>query len=86
MRIEKEDVELPTVQLESIMLLLLIDTYNGRDVAVLDMVGAYLLADMENYILIKLSREVVDIMCKVSSRYTPYIVLDNGKKVLYKID
>lgn len=46
------------------MLSLMIDAIEGRDVATTDIVGAYLLADMDEYILIKLNGNVVDIMCK----------------------
>ena len=41
--IAKKDMISPTVQLESLLLSLLIDAYEGRDVAIADMVGAYLL-------------------------------------------
>ena len=70
--IEKADVALPTVQLESLVLSLLVDAHEGKDVAILDVVEAYLLEDMEYYVVIKLSGEVVHIMCKVKSRYVPY--------------
>ena len=65
------------------MLSLLIDTHEGRNTVIADMVRSYLLVDTEDYLLEKLSGEVVDIMCKVNNRYTPYIVLENGEKVLY---
>lgn len=46
-------------------------------------VGAYLLADMEDYTLVKLTGKVVDIMCDVNARYKAFATMENGKKVLY---
>lgn len=35
--------------------------------------------------LVKLSGEVVNILCDVNNRYIPFIVMENYKKVLYMI-
>ena len=48
-----------------------------------DVVGAYLLADMEFLLLIRLSGEVVNIMCKVNTRYILFLTTKNNKKILY---
>jgi hypothetical protein len=48
--ISKEEVASPTVQLEHLVLLLLIDEQEGRDIATADVVGVYLLVDMEDYV------------------------------------
>ena len=42
----------PTVQLEIIILSLLVDAYTGRDIATEDAVGTYMLADMNDYVLV----------------------------------
>ena len=76
----KEDVSSPTMQLESLILSLIIDAHEGRDVAIADVVGAYLKAKMEDYVLVKLTGKEVDIMCKVSEEYREYVGLENGKK------
>ena len=67
--ISKEEVASPTLQLESLILSLIIDAKGGRDVATIGVVGAYLLADMEDYILVKLTGKTVDIMCGVDEKY-----------------
>jgi len=36
-------------------------------------------------VLVKLSGEVVNILCDVNNRYIPFIVMENYKKVLYMI-
>ena len=59
---------------------LLIDAYKDRDVVISDVAGTYLLADMEDYVLVKLSGESLDIMCKVNNRHTQYIDLEKERK------
>ena len=81
--ITKEDVASPIVQLESIMLSLLVDAHKGRDVATTDVVGTYILADMNDYVLVKLNGEVENIRCDVNNRYIPFVVMKNDKKVIY---
>ena len=81
--ISKEDVASPTMRLESLILSLIIDAKEGRDVAIADVVGAYLLASMEDYVVVKITGREVDIMCEVSSEYEEYVTMENGKKVLY---
>ena len=62
---------------------LIIDAREGRDVAIADVVGAYLLANMKDYVLVKLTGKTVDIMCGVSKDYERFVATENGKKVLY---
>ena len=81
--ISKEEVSSPTMQLESLILSLIIDAKEGRDVATADVVGAYLLANMKDYVLVKLTGKSVDIMCGVSAEYEKYVGIENGKRVLY---
>ena len=81
--IAKDDVMSPIAQLESILLSLLVGAHEGSDVATTDVVGAYMLVDMEDYVLVKLSDEVVNIMCNVNNRYIPFVAMENDKKVLY---
>ena len=42
---------------------LLIDAKEGRDIAVSDVVGAYLLAEMKDHVIVKLTGKAVDVMC-----------------------
>ena len=60
--IKKEDVSSPTVQQESLIISMIIDAKEIRDVAIADVVGAYLLADMDNYVLIRFTGEPVETM------------------------
>lgn len=58
---------------------LIIDAKEGRDVTIADIVGAYLLANMRDYVLIKLTGKTVYIMCGVSKDYEQYVSIENGK-------
>ena len=64
---------------------LLIDAHEDRDVAIFDVPGAYLQAEMpkEKKLLMKFRDEFVNIMCEVNPEYKKYVVKVNGKEVLY---
>jgi hypothetical protein len=61
----------------------MIDAKERCDVATADVEGAYLHADMEDFVLLKLVGKAVDIMCQVNPKYEKFVVIENGKKVLY---
>ena len=68
---ENEVIASPTLQLESLFLSLMIDVMEGRDVAIFDVPGAYLHAEMpkDKKILMKFRGNFVDIMCKVNPEH-----------------
>ena len=65
------------------MLTMLVNTWEDRDVATADVSGAYLHADMDDYTLLKLEGEAVEILCSVNEEYEQFVCHENGKKVLY---
>ena len=65
--INKDGVSSPTVQLESLMLSLLVDAYEKRDVATSDVMYAYLMTIMDYFVPVKLNAKSIQIMCKVNS-------------------
>ena len=71
----------------SILNTLAIDVYEGKDLAIVDVPGAYLHADMpqteSKIVLIKLESNFVDIMCSVNEGCTPHVVYEGKTKVLY---
>jgi len=79
----KEETTLLTISTNALMLSIIIDAYEKRDVATADVEGAYLHADMEDFVLLKMVGEAVDIMCDVNPKYAPFVVVENGKRVLY---
>ena len=76
--IKKDGVSSPTVQQESLIISMMIDAKERRDV-----VRAYLLADMNDYVLIRLTGEPVATMCGISKEYNKYVTHKGGRKVLY---
>ena len=81
--ITKEEVASPTIQTTSLLLSLLIDAEEKREVATVDVVGAYLIADMKYKVIVKLAGDAVDVMCKVNNKYNPFVSIEKGRKVIY---
>ena len=78
----------PTIFNESLILNLVIDSKEGRDVATCDIMGAFLQTDMSkgaDKVHIKLDRAMVDLLFKINLHlYRKYIILSRkGKPVLY---
>ena len=62
---------------------LLIDTKEGRNVATADVVGVYLLANMKDYVLLRLTGDSVNMMCQIKSKYLSYVTQEGGRQGLY---
>jgi Reverse transcriptase (RNA-dependent DNA polymerase) len=80
---DKSETTSPTVANDALMYSLIIDAKERRDVATADVVGAYLNADMEDFMLMRLSGEAVGIMTKVNKSYESFVTTEKGKPVLY---
>ena len=81
---DKADTSSPTASSDAIMLMIMIDAIERRDVATADVTGAYLNAEMDDFVLMKLAGEDAQIMCNVNPSYAAdYTVNENGKTVLY---
>jgi Reverse transcriptase (RNA-dependent DNA polymerase) len=80
---DKSKFTSPTVASDALLYTLIIDAKERRDVATADVVGAYLNADMDQFTLMKLTGDTVDIMISVNKRYQPFVSTENGKPVLY---
>ena len=65
------------------MLSIMVDAHEGRDVATADVVGAYLKAYMDEFVVMKFTGESVDILCKMNKKYMKYVVMEGNSKVLY---
>jgi len=62
----KEETTSLTVSTDALMISLMIDAKERRDVATADVEGAYLHADMEDFVLLNLVGKVVNIICQVN--------------------
>ena len=79
----KEETSSPTATPESVLLTALIDAVEDRHVVVADVTGAYLNADMDDFVLIRLSGDDVDMMCKANPTYKKFIHTGSGKRILF---
>jgi Reverse transcriptase (RNA-dependent DNA polymerase) len=80
---DKSETTSPTVATDALMYTILIDAKERRDVATADVVGAYLNADMDQFTLMKLTGDAVNIMIQVDTSYAKYVSHENNKPVLY---
>ena len=61
------------------------DVFEGRDIAIFDIPGAYLHSEMpkDKIVLMKFRGQFADIMSEVNLEHKNNIVFEKGKKVLY---
>ena len=76
---------MPTTSLEALITTMLIDVFEERDVAIFDILKAYLNALMPDgkTILLKLRDDFVEIMCEINLKYKAHVRVEEGRKVLY---
>jgi hypothetical protein len=60
----KEEASSPTVSIESVMLSCVIDAKERRDVATVDLPGAFMQADMEDTVHMKLEGKMAELLVK----------------------
>ena len=81
-----ESIASPTSSNEGTIASFMIDAYERRTIAVLDIPGAYLHAGVKHdkrRVLLKLTGIFVDLMCRVNPKYKEYVCYENGVKTLY---
>ena len=79
----REEITSPTVSNDALSMTLLIDANEKRDVATADIPGAYLHADMDDFVVLKMTGASVSILCKMNPKYKVFVTMENGKEVLY---
>ena len=81
---KKEDASSPTVAIESVMISCTIDAKEHRDVATCDIPGAFLQADMDEIVHVRLEGTMAELMARMDPKmYRKYVQYENGKPVLY---
>jgi hypothetical protein len=75
----------PTVSLEAVLITATIDAYEERDVAIVDVPGAFLSADMDEEVIMKVRGRLAELMVKAAPHiYRKYITIDaNNQPILY---
>ena len=72
------------VAIESVMLSCVIDAKESRDVATVDIPGAFMLADMDDKVFMKLEGKMAELLVQLDpDQYAKYMTTENGKRMLY---
>jgi hypothetical protein len=73
--INKEDASSPTVSIEAVFITCVIDAYEGRDVATVVLPGAFMQADMDELVHLKLEGTMAELLVKINPKmYQKYII------------
>jgi hypothetical protein len=79
-----EDASLPTLSIESVMHTSIIKESEKYDIATVDIPGAFLQADMDEIVHMKITGTMVDMLVQLqSSKYKKFVLMENEKNVLY---
>ena len=80
----KEETSAPTVAIESLFLSCVIDAQEHRDIATCDIPGAFMQAEMDETVYMRLSGPLAMLLEKVNKeKYSKYLSEENGKSVVY---
>jgi len=75
---------LPTVSTEVLFLSCVIDAKEGRDVATVDVPGAFMHADMDAEVRVCLVGKMAELLVKINpDRYSSCVTWEKGKMILY---
>jgi Reverse transcriptase (RNA-dependent DNA polymerase) len=78
------DSSSPTVAIKSVMLTSMIEASENCDVATVDIPCAFLQADMDEIVYVKISGKMVDILVqRDSAKYNKFIVSEKNKRCIY---
>ena len=85
---EDESVASPTAALEFLIVALLVDAHEGRDIGIFEIPGAYLQAKLapkpnNERVLMKVVGDFVDVRCEVNPEDKKNVIHENLKKVLH---
>ena len=79
-----KDASSPTVSLEAVLITAVVDAYKHRDVAIVNIPGAYFSADMDEEVHLCLRGRMAEMMARTAPEvYAKYVTLKNGKPILY---
>ncbi len=82
--IAKDEAASPTVALESVFTTATIDAREKREVVTIDIPGAFLHADNDDYVIMRMTGTLAELMAKTDPKlYRKYLSVEKRKKVLY---
>jgi hypothetical protein len=81
---DKADSSSPTIATAAMFLTVIVDAMEGRDVAVVDVPGAFMQADMDELVHVRFTGLMVDKLLEIDyEMYAPFIVYEGKVKCLY---
>ena len=82
--IEKGDAASPTVTTEAVLITSAIEAHEKRVVATCDISGAFLQAEMEDYVIVVFRNEAAEMLIKSNAKYKRFLhTTRSGKKLIY---
>ena len=82
--ITKEQSTSPTISTNAVFLTAMVDAWENRKVAVLDVPGAFMQVDMDELIHVRFRGEMVDKLLEIDHElYSSYVTEEQGEKVMY---
>ena len=82
--ITKEQSTSPTISTEAVFLTAVVDAWENRKVAVLDVPGAFMQVDMDELVHVRFRGEMVDKLLEIDYElYSSYVSEEKGEKVMY---
>ena len=82
--ITKEESTSPTISTEAVFLTAVVDAWEHRKVAVLDVPGAFMQVDIDELVHVRFSGEMVDKLLEIDHElYSGYVTIERSEKVMY---
>ena len=82
--IPQEDARAPTVSTEAVFMTAVIDAMENRTVAVVDIPGAFMQADMDPGVYMRIDGAMAELLMEIDyDMYHPHMVKEKGKPVIY---
>ena len=79
----KDETSSPTVSTEALFLSCVIDAQEGRQVATMDIPGAFMHSEMDEVLHLRLDGPMAELLCKVDeTKYRQFMCYEKGKPVL----
>ena len=82
--IPQEDARAPTVSTEAVFMTAVIDVMENRMLAVVDIPGAFMQADMDPGVYMRIDGAMAELLMEIDhDMYQPHMVMEKGKPVIY---
>ena len=80
----QEEATAPTVSTEAVLLTAIINALENREVAVLDVPGAFMQVDSDELVHMRFTGEMVNILLHIDyDKYKDYVMTERDDKVMY---